>query len=106
MAAILDEVMGLCCGEHVRSDGRETRGGMFTARLEMQYRAPVSVPATVVARAWVARRERRKLFARGQVVDTEGKVLTEAEGLWVVTERKAIEVGSGIEQGRMEVSKL
>jgi len=80
--AILDEALGLCVMLH-QTHVADPRSAMYTARLETAYRRPVPTPGEIAVRTWLTRREGRKWWARGQIVDKEGVVLTEAEGLWV-----------------------
>ena len=80
--AILDETLGLCLMLH-QTHVSDPRSAMFTARLDTVYRRPVQTPGEVAVRTWLTRREGRKWWARGQIVDKEGVVLTESEGLWV-----------------------
>ena len=56
---------------------------MYTARLDTVYRKPVQTPGVVAVKAWMTRKEGRKWWARGQIVDKEGEVLTDSEGLWI-----------------------
>ena len=85
-AAILDEILGLCVMMY-QTHRSEPRVSLYTARLETQYRAPVVLPSEVLCKAWLIRREGRKWWARGQIVDMNGLVLTEASGLWVEAKR-------------------
>lgn len=80
--AILDEALGLCVMLH-QTHVSDPRSAMYTARLETAYRKPVPTPGELAVRTWLIRREGRKWWARGQVVDKDGVVLTEAEGLWI-----------------------
>lgn len=80
--AILDETLGLMASLHLAKLSRTGLSG-FTASLNITYRAPVSTPSTVVVRNWVEAREGRKWVCRGQIVDGDGVVLTEAEALLV-----------------------
>ena len=80
--AILDEAIGLCVMLH-QTHVSDPRSAMFTARLETAYRRPVPTPGEVAVRTWLVRREGRKWWARGQIVDKDGVVMTEAEGLWI-----------------------
>ena len=80
--AILDEVIGLAVMFH-QTQISDPRSAMYTARLDTAYRKPVPTPAVLAVRSWLTRREGRKWWARGQIVDKDGVVLTESEGLWV-----------------------
>jgi hypothetical protein len=85
--AILDEIIGLCVMLH-QTHISDPRTAMYTARLDTAYRRPVPTPAEVAVRSWLTRREGRKWWARGQIVDQEGVVLTESEGLWIEARKR------------------
>jgi acyl-coenzyme A thioesterase PaaI-like protein len=80
--AILDELLGLCIMLH-QTRVSDPRISMYTARLDTVYRKPVQTPGVVAVKAWMTRKEGRKWWARGQIVDKEGEVLTDSEGLWI-----------------------
>lgn len=85
--AILDEMIGLCVMLH-QTHISDPRSAVYTARLDTVYRKPVPTPAEVAVRCWLTRRDGRKWWARGQIVDQEGVVLTESEGLWVEARKR------------------
>ena len=85
--AILDEMMGLCVMlHHQHVEG--PRDSLFTVSLNVTYRAPVPTPGDVLVRCWLVGREGRKFLSRGQIVDKDGNVMTEAEGMWVLAKRR------------------
>lgn len=85
--AILDEMMGLCIMLHHQKVAGP-RDSLFTVSLNVTYRAPVPTPGNVLVRCWLVGKEGRKWLSRGQIVDQDGKVMTEAEGMWVLTKRQ------------------
>ncbi|KIW98573.1 uncharacterized protein Z519_00234 [Cladophialophora bantiana CBS 173.52] len=85
--AILDEMMGLCVMLHHQHISGP-RDSLFTVSLNVTYRAPVPTPGDVLVRCWLVGREGRKWLSRGQIVDKDGKVMTEAEGMWVLAKRQ------------------
>lgn len=85
--AILDEMIGLCLMLH-QTHVHGPRDSLFTANLNVTFRAPVPTPGDILVKTWVIGREGRKWLAHGQLVDKDGVVMTEAEGLWVVTKRQ------------------
>jgi acyl-coenzyme A thioesterase PaaI-like protein len=85
--AILDEMMGLCVMLH-HQHVSGPRDSLFTVSLNVTYRAPVPTPSDVLVRCWLVGREGRKWLSRGQIVDKDGNVMTEAEGLWVLAKRQ------------------
>ncbi|KAK5943668.1 hypothetical protein PMZ80_004676 [Knufia obscura] len=89
--AILDETMGLLIMLHdnnTKADGKEERDSLYTANLNVTYRAPVPTPGEVLVKTWLVGRQGRKWYSKGQIVDREGVVLAEADGLWVTARRQ------------------
>lgn len=62
---------------------RDNSGSYMTRRLDVLYERPIKTPGVVLGRAWCERLEGRKMFMKGHLEDSEGRVLTSAEGLWV-----------------------
>jgi acyl-coenzyme A thioesterase PaaI-like protein len=91
LCAILDENMGLCVMLH-RAKETGPRESFFTANLNTTYRAAVPTPSDVIVRCWLVKKDGRKWYTRGQVVNEEGVVMTEAEGLWISTKRKEAKI--------------
>ena len=91
LCAILDETMGLNVLLHHSKALKEARESIYTVELKTTYRAAVPTPSDVLVRCWLARRDGRKWYSRGQIVDQDGVVMTEAEGVWVSTKRKTDE---------------
>lgn len=89
LATLLDEALGLCVegcravAADLEGEGEGQRTELLTAELTMSYRAPVSTPGVLVIETWVKRRRGRKWFLEGRVVGEDGKVRTEARGLWI-----------------------
>ncbi|TKA82496.1 hypothetical protein B0A55_01242 [Friedmanniomyces simplex] len=54
-----------------------------TATLTVDYKAPVSTPCVVLARAWMTEIAGRKLWVRGVLEDGEGKVLASGKALFI-----------------------
>lgn len=81
--AILDETMGLCVMLHHQHISGP-RDSLFTVNLNVTYRAPVPTPSDVLVRAWLVTRQGRKWYSTGQITDKDGKVLVEANGIWVL----------------------
>ncbi|TAQ87019.1 hypothetical protein B7494_g4642 [Chlorociboria aeruginascens] len=82
LSSILDELLGFA-SETVTLRGKTT----MTAFLKLEYKRPVAVPGTLLARAWIERREGRKLWGRGTLEDGKGGVYTTGEALFLVVER-------------------
>ncbi|EIT81292.1 HotDog domain-containing protein [Aspergillus flavus] len=86
--AILDETLGLTASLHLAPRSQQGLLG-FTATLNVTYRTPVFTPSTVAVRSWVEAREGRKWVCKGQIVDADGVVLTEAEVLMLTKVQKS-----------------
>lgn len=89
LASLLDETLG-CCVEALscsldlvqhRHSGQQTR--LYTANLNISYRAPVTSPGVVTIKAWLKRTEGRKWFVEAKLFGEDGQVRTEAKGLWI-----------------------
>lgn len=89
LASLLDESLG-CCVEALsscldllqkRHPGERTR--LYTANLNISYRAPVTSPGVVTIKTWLKRRESRKWFVEGKLSGEDGRVRTEVKGLWI-----------------------
>lgn len=96
LCALFDEALSFCVeiNRHARTSTRET---LFTVNLSVDFRAPVitSGPTragqdgdlVVVLEGWLERTEGRKWTCRARVLGfeekEEGKVYSEAKGIWV-----------------------
>lgn len=86
--ALMDETLGLLTMLHANNNpGTGSRDSLYTANLNVSYRAPVPTPGDYLVKTWLASRQGRKWVAKGQLVDKDGKVLAEADGLWVAVKR-------------------
>ncbi|KAK5076065.1 hypothetical protein LTR64_008491 [Lithohypha guttulata] len=87
--AILDETMGFLIMLHDNNlRGPGPRDSLYTANLNVSYRAPVSTPGELLVKTWLVKRQGRKWYCKGQLVDMKGTVLAEADGLWVTARRE------------------
>ena len=82
ISLLLDEALGLAA-ESARENDKTT----MTASLKVDYKKPVRTPAIVLCRAWVEKRQGRKLWIRGNIEDGEGTVMSTGEGLFIIVER-------------------
>ena len=76
-ALILDQLTGTISA---------TTGGTFapaTARLEMDYSAPVGTPGVVLCRGWVVERSGRKTWVKGTIEDGQRKVFAKCKALFI-----------------------
>jgi uncharacterized protein (TIGR00369 family) len=79
-ATILDEVMGVAAEQSLARDASDM--ACVTAEMHLVYKAPVPLVDEVIAEACVERIDGRDIFVTGAIVDTEGRVLTEASSRW------------------------
>jgi len=82
LAALFDESLGLCA-EGYRVFISDETALLYTASLEISYRAPVRTPGIVQIQTWVRRREGRKWFLEARMLDQTGVVMAEARSLYV-----------------------
>lgn len=77
VAALIDETMGLVLAIH--------EALAFTVQLDITYVAPTPINETIYARAWLERKEGRKLFMRAEV--TSGtSTIAEATSLFIAVD--------------------
>lgn len=88
ICSILDETMGLNVVLHHSRIPKETREALYTVELKTTYRTAIPTPSDVLVRCWLSRREGRKWYSRGQIVNQDGVVMSEAEGVWVTAKLK------------------
>ncbi|KAF4160323.1 hypothetical protein CNMCM6069_008673 [Aspergillus lentulus] len=90
LASLLDEALG-CCVEGFRQQLKAgERTALYTANLNVSYRAPVASPGVYVVKAWLARRDGRKWFLEAQVVGEDGRVRADVKSLWVSEKPQAV----------------
>lgn len=81
-AAVLDEAMGranrICCRECGEYDVP-----FFTAEMTVKYLKPVLRGAKMVAYARVERKDGRKRYACGEIIDENGEIMATATGLYI-----------------------
>jgi acyl-coenzyme A thioesterase PaaI-like protein len=87
LGILFDEAMG-CCTAAFRSAPSEKGTQLFTANLNVSYRATVELPCVVAIRVRLLRRQGRKWFLKGELVGSDGQVKTDAESLWISTKPK------------------
>ncbi|KAI6879846.1 hypothetical protein KC318_g2319 [Hortaea werneckii] len=78
-ALILDQLTGSCAYFHTGPNPIPPA----TARLEVDYKAPISTPCVVLARAWATKKERRKIWVKGIIEDSQGKILASGVALFI-----------------------
>ena len=74
VAALIDETMGLVLAIH--------EALAFTVQLDITYLAPTPINQTIYARAWLERKEGRKMFMRAEVTSGEATI-AEASSLFI-----------------------
>ncbi|KIW20288.1 hypothetical protein PV08_00863 [Exophiala spinifera] len=88
VATILDEVLSVLVAVCGRSQGQT--GDNVTAYLNVTYVKPVPTPSVVLVKGRIDRIERRKHFAKGEIVNEQGVVLAKADGLFVSVEKEKL----------------
>lgn len=88
VATMLDEVLSILVAVCGRSQGR--RGDNVTAYLNVTYVKPVPTPSVLLVKGKIERIERRKHFAKGEIVNEQGVVLAKADGLFVSVEKEKL----------------
>lgn len=84
LAALFDEALGLCAEGYRGFNKRSNETGpLYTASLEITYRAPVLTPSVMQIQTWVRRTEGRKWFLEAKMLDQGGAVRAEARSLCV-----------------------
>lgn len=76
---MLDDVIGTAADV-----ARPRDNSTMTAYLKVDYRKPVKTPGVFLAKAWLEKREGRKMWGRGTIEDGEGNVLADGEALFIV----------------------
>ena len=82
---VLDEVIGT-----VAENERPKNMSTMTAYLNVDYKAPVRTPSVILVRAWLEKREGRKLWAKGTIEDGNGNVCTKGSALFIVIDPKIL----------------
>jgi acyl-coenzyme A thioesterase PaaI-like protein len=80
IVSVLDEAMGACCwlaGHRV-----------VAARLATDFRNRLPLGTDATVEAWIERIEGRKVFARSKLMDRDGTLFAEAEGLFIELTRE------------------
>lgn len=82
--ALLDESLSFLLHMYqVRVAGDTPKNSTFTVNLNVNFRAAVPAPGQVVLECRLLRVEGRKYYVKGTIRDMAGKILVEAEGLWL-----------------------
>ena len=79
-STVLDEVMGVAAQLALPTDA--TNLACVTAEMHLAYKRPVPMSDEVIARAAVTNVVGRDIYISGSIVDSDGKVLTEATSRW------------------------
>lgn len=88
LASLVDETMSICA-ELFRESAGLTGMNLYTANLNMSYKAPVVTPGVVVIKASLIRRIGPKWFLLALILDCDGKVLVDADALWIEARKVA-----------------
>lgn len=83
MCSLLDEALGMTVLLHRHAASAEDFTTLYTAGLNVSFLAPVPTPSVLALRSWFIKRDGRKWFLRAQLVDGQGRVLLEADSVWI-----------------------
>ncbi|KAF9890174.1 hypothetical protein FE257_006335 [Aspergillus nanangensis] len=83
LASLVDEALSTCVEAFRQQLAGEDRAKLYTANLNVSYRAPVMSPGVVVVKTWLRRREGRKWFMEAEVAGEDGEVKTVVKALWI-----------------------
>lgn len=75
-AAVLDEVMGAAVWQAGYT--------VAAAKIEVNYRKPVSLGCLIRTKGYVTQRRGRKIYARGDICLQDGTLLVDGKGLFVI----------------------
>ena len=75
-AAVLDEVMGAAVWQAGYT--------VAAAKIEVNYRKPVPLKKLITTKGYITRRNGRKIYARGEIYLSDGTLLVEGKGLFVI----------------------
>lgn len=81
LSVVLDEVLGTIAEYH-----RPAQELTMTAYLNVSYKRPVPTPGCILVKAWLEKKEGRKMWAKGVIEDGEGNVSTTGEALFLTVE--------------------
>jgi len=80
ISAVLDQLLGFSAWN--------TGMPCVTARLAVDFRGRIELGVAAWVEAWVERTEERKVITRGSLINDEGKLLAEAEGLFILVKKE------------------
>ena len=83
LASLLDETIGLCAETYRQFTSNSTKSRLYTASLEISYRAPVSIPGAIMIKVWVKKNEGRKFFLEAQILGEDNTIKAEAKSLYI-----------------------
>lgn len=85
---IFDEVMYCTILLHAHRDEESpVRPKHYTLDLTTRFKAPVKIKTDILVRANVVSRQDRKWTVEGEIVDSEGNVLTQGESHWLTAKK-------------------
>jgi acyl-coenzyme A thioesterase PaaI-like protein len=83
IATLMDDVKGLLLTVNTTDAGEPLSASAVTARMEVRFERRVPTPGTYVVGARCTRREGRKIWLEGWIMDGEGRRCASSESLWV-----------------------
>jgi len=89
LCTLMDEALAMVV-ELYRATSSSSREELYTARLNVSFRRPVTTPGTVIAKAWLEKREGRKCLVSGLLENSAGEKCVEVDGLWVAAPQRRL----------------
>ena len=91
ISSLLDETLSFCVEGLRCCVGSEQQDPprLYTANLNVSFRAPVYSPGVFMVSAWLKERQGRKWFLDSRMTGDNGQVYAEAKGLWVSEKPRA-----------------
>jgi uncharacterized protein (TIGR00369 family) len=80
IALLLDEAMGKATRFHAEH--------AVTAELRVEYKRPIRANTEIVVEGFVARRDGRQLYHKGEIRNEAGDLLARGEGRFVIIDRE------------------
>lgn len=82
---LLDHICG-----HAAHHANPTDASPATATMTVDFKRPINTPCVILARSWPLEASGRKIWVQGVLEDEEGRVLSRAKTLFVVTKAEKL----------------
>jgi acyl-coenzyme A thioesterase PaaI-like protein len=89
ICAILDQCLSLCVWAN-RAEARHVQGTLYTANLNVTFRAPTPAPGIIRVECGLVEKTAKKWVVKGRIKDRNGETLSEASGVWVLKRQETL----------------